>query len=60
MTVDQQGQIVPNGIIEKERVADLNVHAPNQPLDFRISINVEHPRKLKSFISTLDIYIISL
>ncbi|CEI88299.1 hypothetical protein G6F70_004363 [Rhizopus microsporus] len=44
VTVDQQGQIVPNGIIEKERVADLNVHAPNQPLDFRISINVEHPR----------------
>ncbi|EIE78235.1 mRNA capping enzyme, beta chain [Rhizopus delemar RA 99-880] len=37
-------RIVPNGIIEKERIADLNIHSPNQPLDFRISVNVEHPR----------------
>lgn len=26
------------------RVADLNIHAPNQALDFRISINRELPR----------------
>ncbi|KAG1140360.1 hypothetical protein G6F37_009349 [Rhizopus arrhizus] len=44
VTIDQQGKIVPNGIIEKERIADLNIHSPNQPLDFRISVNVEHPR----------------
>ena len=35
---------MPNGIIEKVRVADLNIHAPNQALDFRISINQEQPR----------------
>jgi polynucleotide 5'-triphosphatase len=35
---------VPNGIIEKIRVADLNIHAPNQSLDYRISINIETPR----------------
>lgn len=34
-----------NGIIEKIRVADLNIHSPNQPLDYRISINLEQPRE---------------
>ncbi|KAI8988469.1 CYTH-like domain-containing protein [Mycotypha africana] len=43
-TEQSTNQIVPNGIVEKERVADLNIHAPNQPLDYRISINIEHPR----------------
>lgn len=36
-----------NGIIEKIRVADLNIHAPTQPLDYRISINLEIPRKYR-------------
>lgn len=46
VTVDQgTGKIVPNGIIEKIRVADLNIHSPNQPLDYRISINIEKPRE---------------
>ncbi|KAI8368186.1 mRNA triphosphatase CET1 [Radiomyces spectabilis] len=45
VTTDQQtGQIVPNGIIEKIRIADLNIHSPMQPLDYRISINIEMPR----------------
>lgn len=35
---------MPNGIIEKNRLADLNIHSPNQPLDYRISINTESPR----------------
>ncbi|KAF1798186.1 mRNA triphosphatase CET1 [Mucor lusitanicus] len=43
-TENATGKIVPNGIIEKVRVADLNIHAPNQALDFRISINRELPR----------------
>jgi hypothetical protein len=37
--------VVPNGIIEKIRVADLNIHSPNQPLDYRISVNIEKPRE---------------
>ncbi|KAI8347319.1 CYTH-like domain-containing protein [Blakeslea trispora] len=44
VTTDKDGKIVPNGVIEKQRVADLNIHAPNQPLDYRISINLEKPR----------------
>ncbi|KAI9243460.1 CYTH-like domain-containing protein [Sporodiniella umbellata] len=44
VTTDASGKVVPNGIVEKERVADLNIHSPNQPLDFRISVNIEHPR----------------
>ncbi|KAJ8661589.1 hypothetical protein O0I10_002857 [Lichtheimia ornata] len=43
-TNQQTGQLVENGIIEKIRVADLNIHAPTQPLDYRISINLEIPR----------------
>ncbi|CAO3609762.1 unnamed protein product [Cunninghamella blakesleeana] len=45
VTIDQQtNQIVPNGIIEKKRIADLNIHSPTHPLDFRISINAEIPK----------------
>ena len=36
-------QIVPNGIVMKQRVADLNVYCPNHPYDYRISINTETP-----------------
>ncbi|KAI9023781.1 CYTH-like domain-containing protein [Phycomyces nitens] len=46
VTTDQQtGRIVPNGIIEKKRIADLNVHSPSNALDYRISVNLEMPRK---------------
>ncbi|KAI8979022.1 CYTH-like domain-containing protein [Pilobolus umbonatus] len=45
VTVDQAtGQIVPNGIIEKIRVSDINIHCPNQTFDYRISISIELPR----------------
>ncbi|RCH80349.1 mRNA-capping enzyme subunit beta, partial [Rhizopus stolonifer] len=44
VTTDKEGKIVPHGIIEKQRVADLNIHAPNQLLDYRISINIEKPQ----------------
>ncbi|ORZ19663.1 CYTH-like domain-containing protein [Absidia repens] len=47
VTIDQQtGQIVPGGIVEKVRLENLDIHAPMQPLDFRISINLEIPRPL--------------
>ncbi|KAI7851425.1 CYTH-like domain-containing protein, partial [Circinella umbellata] len=45
VTTDQKtGQIVPNGIIEKQRITNIDIHVPKQPLDYRISINVEIPR----------------
>lgn len=36
-------EIVPNGVIKKTRIADLNVFCPAQPYDYRISINTETP-----------------
>lgn len=39
-------QLVANGIIEKIRLADLNIHSPRQSLDYRISINQEMPRDM--------------
>ncbi|KAL0074063.1 CYTH-like domain-containing protein [Phycomyces blakesleeanus] len=46
VTTDQQtGKVVPNGIIEKKRLADLNIHSPANALDYRISVNLEIPRK---------------
>ncbi|CAO3625417.1 unnamed protein product [Cunninghamella echinulata] len=45
VTIDEKtNKIVPNGIIEKKRIDDLNIHSPMHPLDFRISINAEIPR----------------
>ncbi|KAI8099206.1 CYTH-like domain-containing protein [Halteromyces radiatus] len=47
VTIDQQtGKIVPDGIIEKVRLEDLNIHSPTQPLDYRISINLEIPQSM--------------
>ncbi|ORY05980.1 mRNA triphosphatase CET1 [Basidiobolus meristosporus CBS 931.73] len=47
VTTDQQtGEVVPNGIVEKTRVANLNIHSPNTRLDFRITISAEIPKKL--------------
>ncbi|SAM03190.1 hypothetical protein [Absidia glauca] len=46
VTIDQQtGQVVPDGIVEKKRLENLDIHSPLHPLDFRISINLEIPRK---------------
>ncbi|KAH8553453.1 CYTH-like domain-containing protein [Umbelopsis sp. PMI_123] len=47
VTTDQQtGEIVPNGILEKTRIADLNIYSPNQPFDFRISVSIENPASM--------------
>ncbi|KAN0064355.1 mRNA-capping enzyme subunit beta [Thecaphora frezii] len=35
--------IKPNGVIQKSRIADLNVYCPGRPFDYRISINTETP-----------------
>ncbi|KAF7723191.1 mRNA-capping enzyme subunit beta [Apophysomyces ossiformis] len=46
VTTDQKtGKIVPNGIIQKVRIADLNIHSPMRALDYRISVNAEIPSK---------------
>jgi len=36
-------QIKPNGVVNKRRIADLNVYSPHRPFDYRISINAETP-----------------
>lgn len=36
-------EIVPNCIVSKRRIADLNVYVPNRAFDYRISINSETP-----------------
>ncbi|KAG2177089.1 hypothetical protein INT43_007745 [Umbelopsis isabellina] len=44
VTTDQQtGEIVPNGVLEKTRVADINIYSPNQAFDYRISVSLESP-----------------
>ncbi|KAJ3085266.1 hypothetical protein HK102_000161 [Quaeritorhiza haematococci] len=49
VSVDEKtGQVIPGGVVEKKRIADLNVHMPNAPLDYRISVNVEMPAKQPS------------
>jgi len=35
----------PDGIVQKQRIADLNIFCPNRLFDYRISINVENPGK---------------
>ncbi|SPO41014.1 related to CTL1 - RNA 5`-triphosphatase with manganese- or cobalt-dependent NTPase activities [Pseudozyma flocculosa] len=35
--------IKPNGIVQKSRVADLNVYCPGRAFDYRISVNTETP-----------------
>ncbi|EST08917.2 mRNA capping enzyme, beta subunit, structural domain protein [Kalmanozyma brasiliensis GHG001] len=35
--------IKPDGIVQKQRIADLNIYCPNRLFDYRISINVEKP-----------------
>ncbi|KAK9767243.1 mRNA-capping enzyme subunit beta [Basidiobolus ranarum] len=47
VTTDQQtGEVVADGIVEKKRVANLNIHSPNTRLDFRITISEEIPKSL--------------
>lgn len=35
--------IKQDGIVQKQRIADLNIYCPNRLFDYRISINVENP-----------------
>ncbi|RHZ74094.1 hypothetical protein Glove_227g42 [Diversispora epigaea] len=42
-TNTKTGQIVNGGIVEKVRIAVLNVHSPNTYLDYRITVNSEKP-----------------
>ncbi|KAI8072370.1 CYTH-like domain-containing protein [Gongronella butleri] len=45
VTIDQKTrEVVPNGIVEKVRLENLDIHSPLTPLDFRISANLEIPR----------------
>ncbi|KAI8584795.1 hypothetical protein K450DRAFT_218048 [Umbelopsis ramanniana AG] len=47
VTTDQQsGEIVPNGVLEKTRIADLNIYSPNQAFDYRISVSIENPASI--------------
>ncbi|KAJ1955658.1 mRNA-capping enzyme subunit beta [Dispira parvispora] len=44
VTLDQgTREVVPNGILEKRRIADLDIYCPNSHLDFRITVNEERP-----------------
>ncbi|KAF9328692.1 mRNA-capping enzyme subunit beta, partial [Podila minutissima] len=44
VTKDQStNAVIPNGIVKKDRIADLDVFSPRSPFDFRVSVNVEVP-----------------
>ncbi|KAG0200385.1 mRNA-capping enzyme subunit beta [Mortierella sp. GBA30] len=44
VTKDQKtNAVIPNGIVQKDRIADLDVFSPKNPFDFRISVNIEVP-----------------
>lgn len=43
---DRQGNVVPDGVVRKRRLGDLNVVSPREAFDFRISANVEEPAEL--------------
>ncbi|KAF9276504.1 mRNA-capping enzyme subunit beta [Mortierella alpina] len=44
VTKDQKtNQVIPNGIVKKDRIADIDVFSPRNPFDFRVSVNVEVP-----------------
>ncbi|RSH90096.1 mRNA-capping enzyme subunit beta [Saitozyma podzolica] len=40
---DRAGQVIPNGVIRKRRLGDLNITCPGEALDFRVSVNTEDP-----------------
>ncbi|KAI9597462.1 CYTH-like domain-containing protein [Syncephalis fuscata] len=35
--------VLPNGILRKNRLANLHIYSPNSPFDFRLSVNEEVP-----------------
>lgn len=40
---DLRGNVIPSGVVQKRRLADLHVSSPRERFDFRISANVEEP-----------------
>lgn len=40
-TDEKTKKIIPGSCISKERIANLDIHLPNAPLDYRISISIE-------------------
>ncbi|CAG8526450.1 8492_t:CDS:2, partial [Ambispora leptoticha] len=47
VTSDQSsGQILEGGVVEKIRVANLNIFSPNTRLDYRITVNIEKPMNM--------------
>jgi len=55
VTTDQKtGDVLDGRIVEKKRIADLNIYSPNTLLDYRITINVEKPNELPSSLPTFE------
>ncbi|KAG9287359.1 hypothetical protein G9A89_023731 [Geosiphon pyriformis] len=44
-TLQKTGEVLEGGIMEKIRIADLNIYSPNTRFDFRISVNMERPKE---------------
>ncbi|KAI9318544.1 CYTH-like domain-containing protein [Dichotomocladium elegans] len=40
---EKTGELLPNAMIKKRRILDLNIYSPSCPFDCRISINTEDP-----------------
>ncbi|CAG8484127.1 12576_t:CDS:2 [Ambispora gerdemannii] len=54
VTTDQSsGQILEGGVVEKIRIANLNIYSPNTHLDYRITVNIEKPRLNLSWVGLL-------
>ncbi|KAI1316039.1 mRNA-capping enzyme subunit beta [Mortierella claussenii] len=44
VTRDQKtNEVIPNGIVKKDRIADLDVYSPRNAFDYRVSVNIEVP-----------------
>ncbi|KAF9169320.1 mRNA-capping enzyme subunit beta [Mortierella sp. AD011] len=49
VTKDQKtNKVIENGIVKKERIANLDVYSPRNAFDFRVSVNVEIPESAPS------------
>lgn len=45
---DLAGNVVENGVVRKQRIADLNIFSPRGVFDWRISASVEEPAEMPS------------
>ncbi|KAI9225262.1 MAG: CYTH-like domain-containing protein [Piptocephalis tieghemiana] len=43
---ESTGEIIPNGIVRKTKLAEVNVYCPSSPLDYRITISQELPTEM--------------